>query len=274
MISLGLFAMVKVLVSVGIVVLLSLVAEWAGPRVAGIASGYPLGAAISLYFIGFENGAGFAAQSALFTTVGLTATLAFVAGYLLGMRLTSDRHRVVSLTVCVFLGTAAYGAAAWLLSMLPVNPISAPLTAVAGMALAAWHFRTIPNVKIQHKIRLGFGVAFVRAGFAAAVILVITSAAGAVGPRWAGLFSAFPITMLPLLVIIHVAYRAEPVRTIIKNVPRGLGSLIIYTTIVAASYPRLGIGWGTLLGYLAATGYLIMLEYGMRAKVVGRLKTL
>ncbi len=114
-------------------------------------------------------------------------------------------------------------------------------------------------------------MAFVRAGFAAVVILAITTVAGVVGPRWAGLFSAFPITMLPLLVIIQFTYQPEHVRTIIKNVPRGLGSLLVYAMVVAASYPGLGIAWGTILGYLAATLYLILIEYGMRGKVAGRI---
>jgi hypothetical protein len=100
-----------------------------------------------------------------------------------------------------------------------------------------------------------------RAVFAALVILLITTAARAVGPEWAGLFSAFPITMLPLLVIIQFTYQPAHVRTIIKNIPRGLGSLLIYALVVATAYTDLGIVWGTLLGYLAATLYLLILEF-------------
>jgi uncharacterized membrane protein (GlpM family) len=270
MIELSLFTLVKVSVSILVVVLLSLIAEWASPRIAGIASGYPLGAAISLYFIGLENGSGFAARSALFTAAGLAATIAFVGGYLLGIRLSQGRGRFSSLAFSVLAGIAAYGLAVWVLSYLPINWISAPLIAISGMLLAAWCFRGIPNVKIRQRIRLGVNVALLRAVFAALVILAITTMAGAVGPRWAGLFSAFPITMLPLLVIVQFTYETDHVRTIIKNVPRGLGSLIVYAMVVAASYPRLGIAWGTLLGYLAATLYLVMLEYGMRANVAVR----
>lgn len=106
-----------------------------------------------------------------------------------------------------------------------------------------------------------------RAVFAALVILAITTMAGLVGPRWVGLFSAFPITMPPLLVIVQFTYQLDHVRTIIKKVPRGLGSLLAYAMFVAASYPRAGIGWGTLLGYLAATAYLLLLEYGLRGMI-------
>jgi hypothetical protein len=155
------------------------------------------------------------------------------------------------------------------LSFMPINWVSAPLIAITSMVLAAWVFRSVPDMKIQQKIRLGFSVTFLRAVFAAVVILAITTLARMVGPRWAGLFSAFPITMLPLLAIIQFTYQPDHARTIIKNIPRGLGSLLIYTMVVAASYEGLGINWGTLLGYLAATVYLILLEYGMRRKVVG-----
>ena len=265
MIELSIFTVVKVSVSILVVVLLSLIAEWASPRIAGIASGYPLGAAISLYFIGLENGNAFAARSALFTAAGLAATIAFVGGYLLGIRLTHGRGRLPALAFSVLPGIAAYGLAVWVLSYLPINWVSAPLIAITGIFLAAWGFRRIPNVKIRQKIRLGVSVTLLRAGFAALVILAITTVAGAVGPRWAGLLSAFPITMLPLLVIVQFTYGMDPVRTIIKNVPRGLGSLLIYALVVAASYARLGIAWGTLLGYLTATLYLIMLEYGIKA---------
>ena len=270
MVSFGLFTVIKVLVSILVVVLLSLIAELASPRIAGIASGYPLGAAISLYFIGLENGAGFAAQSALFTAAGLSATVAFAGGYVLGIRLAQGRGRLPSLALSTLTGIAAYTVAVWALSGVPINWVSAPLIAITSMILAAWIFLTIPNVKIRQRIRLGLAVTLIRATFAAMVILAITTAARVVGPHWAGLLSAFPITMLPLLAIIQFTYQPDHVRTIIKNVPRGLGSLLVYAMVVAASYPGMGIAWGTLLGYLAATFYLIILEYGLRAKVVDR----
>ena len=268
MISVGFFTVIKVSVSIAVVVLLSMIAEWAGPRTAGIVSGYPLGAALSLYFIGLEVRPEFAAQSALFTASGLAATIAFAGGYLLGLRFAEDRHRLAGLAISILSGIAAYGLMAGFLSFMPINWVSAPLIAITSMVLAARVFRSVPDMKIQQKIRLGLSVTFLRAAFAAAVILAITTMARMVGPRWAGLFSAFPITMFPLLAIIQFTYQPDHARTIIKNIPRGLGSLLIYTMVVAASYEGLGINWGTLLGYLAATFYLILLEYGMRRNVV------
>ena len=261
MISFGLFPVIKVLVSILVVVLLSLIAERAGPRVAGVVSGYPLGAAISLFFIGIEIDPAFAARSAIFTAAGLSATVAFVGGYLLGLKAAEGRRRIPALLLALLPALAAYGLTAGLLSVIPINWMSAPLIAMASMVLANRVFRTIPDTPIREKIQLSAAATLLRALFAALVILVITTMASLVGPGWAGLFSAFPITMLPLLVIIQFTYQPAHVRTIIKNVPRGLGSLLAYALVVAATYTDLGVAWGTVLGYLTATLYLVVLEY-------------
>lgn len=75
--------------------------------------------------------------------------------------------------------------------------------------------------------------------------------------RWAGLLSAFPLTMLPFLIIMHVSYGREAARTVIKHYPAGLGSLMAYALVIALSYPVAGLGWGTLAGFAAATVYLL-----------------
>ena len=50
--------LVKIALSIGMVVGLSLIAERSGPRVAGILAGYPLGIALALFFIGYETQSG------------------------------------------------------------------------------------------------------------------------------------------------------------------------------------------------------------------------
>ena len=165
MISAGLLAAIKILVSVLMVVILSLIAEWAGPRVAGIASGYPLGAAISLFFIGLELGPSFAARSAVFTAAGLAATVAFVGGYLAGLNLAEGRRRPTAIILAILPAMAAYGLTAWMLSRIPMTWISAPVIAAGSMLVAGRLFRRIPDAAIRQTIRLGPGVTLVRAAF-------------------------------------------------------------------------------------------------------------
>ena len=75
-------------------------------------------------------------------------------------------------------------------------------------------------------------ILLIRALVAATIILLVIGAGTLVGPKWAGLFSAFPCTFLPLILIVHYTYDREHVHTIIKNVPRGLGAVIIYVLTV------------------------------------------
>ncbi|MDD3991400.1 MAG: hypothetical protein RBR20_00950 [Desulfobacterales bacterium] len=256
----GLFTAIKGGVSVLLVVGLSLLAERVGPRAAGVLSGYPMGAALSLFFIGVEIDPAFAARSAVFTAGGLTATLAFAAGYLMGLRGAEKRHRIAAMALTILSALIAYGAAAAVLAAIPLHWFSAPAVAVVGLFLAERAFRGVPDAGLPPKTPFRLSVALVRGAFAALAIVAITAAAQAVGPEWAGLFSAFPVTMLPLLAIVQFSQPPAQVRTILKNVPRGLGSLLVYVLVVAAAYPTLGVGLGTLLAYAAATGYLVAIE--------------
>ncbi len=70
--------LIILVVTVAVVLLLSLVTEHVSPRVAGILAGYPLGAAIALFFIGLESSPEFASNSAVYTMMGLVATQSFV----------------------------------------------------------------------------------------------------------------------------------------------------------------------------------------------------
>ena len=70
--------LLKLLVAVGVVVGLSVITERISPRIAGIVAGLPTGTAITLFFIGLDNGTAFASQTALYTLVGLIAMQAML----------------------------------------------------------------------------------------------------------------------------------------------------------------------------------------------------
>jgi uncharacterized membrane protein (GlpM family) len=250
---LSLFLITKIGVTVGIVLALSLAAERVSPRVAGVLAGYPLGAAIALFFIGLEISPDFAARSAVYTLAGLAASQVFVYCYFM----VSSRIRSRSIPVSSAAALAGYFAAAWLLHPISFSRAGAALTAAASMLLSAFLFRRVPNVAIARSVRFTPAVLLLRACLAAGIIVAITAAAGAVGPAWAGLFSAFPTALFPLLLIVHITYDKAHVHTIIKNFPPGLGSLIAYGLSVSYFYPAWGVGWGTPAAFGIATLYLL-----------------
>jgi hypothetical protein len=245
--------LLKVVITIVIVTALSIIAERVSPRAAGILSGYPLGSAISLFFIGLEQGPVFAGASALYNVAGLAALLSFFfVYYQVSRRL--DRFSIPAASLAAL---TCFFAVDGLLQLLHFTPLSSVLTAGAAILGFSAIFRSIPDVKIRQKVRLGPGVLAFRAGLSALIILGITGAAGLVPSSWAGLFSAFPATVFPLVLIMHSTYGSEQAHTVIKNVPTGLWALMLYSLTLSYVYPRYGIYLGTLIGFGVATLYLI-----------------
>jgi hypothetical protein len=260
--------LLKIAITVIVVTTLSLIAEHISPRAAGILSGYPLGSAIALFFIGVEQGAVFAGQSAIYNVAGLAALLFFMFVYYLVSRSLPSRlaKAVIIAAASVAANLAFFGLDAFLHAM-SLPAWGCVLVAAAAILGFGGLFRGIPNAQIAQRIRLGPGVLIFRAALATLVILAITGAAHLVPPAWAGLFSAYPATVFPLLLILHSTYGAEQAHTVIKNLPTGLWALFLYSLTISFAYPRLGVYWGTLVGFAAATVYLLALAaFSQRAR--------
>ncbi|RTR03326.1 hypothetical protein [Halomonas nitroreducens] len=243
----------KLLVSIGVVLGLSAVAERLSTRMAGLLSGYPLGTAIALFFIGLELSPGFAAESAVHTLAGFSATLALGGGYLLCARRDGLRG--------VMLGTTG-GLAAWLLvglllTHIEFTRVSGTLTTLVAILVFIRLYRRVPDTAAQPKGGFSWPALGLRAGLAAVIIFLITGLAHVVPTAWAGVMAAFPVTMYPFLVILHLTHGAAPVATVIKHYPAGLGSLLCYALSVSLTYDSLGLVLGTLTGFAAATAWLL-----------------
>jgi hydrogenase/urease accessory protein HupE len=98
------------LIKMGVVIVftvtLSVLAEVTSPGVAGILSGYPMGAAVALFFIGLEIGPGFAAESSLHTSAGIVATLVFTYCYYRGSVLSGKPGGVLQILFACMVGVA------------------------------------------------------------------------------------------------------------------------------------------------------------------------
>ncbi|MFH1092500.1 MAG: DUF3147 family protein [Pseudomonadota bacterium] len=252
--------LIKIVAAVVIVVTLSVLAERVSPKFAGIFSGYPLGAAITLFFIGYEVGPEFAARSAIYTIIGILSAQIFIYFYYLASRWSQRSSRLPRIAWSSGGGLAGYTLAAFGLRYWPVNLMIAAPVALASIFFFDRLFRRIPNVIIENRKKSSLTVLSARAFFAAVVILLVTSTAQSLGTRWAGLLAAFPVTMFPFLVIIHYSYQNEHLHAVIKNIPRGLISSMLYCLVVSLTYPVLGLARGTAAGYLLATLYLVLIN--------------
>jgi hypothetical protein len=173
--------------------------------------------------------------------------------------------------ICAALGgLAGFFLMSWMLRQVLFTRWPAVLFAAASIALFTALFRNVQNVRIQKRVPLTPTVLLFRSLIAGFFVVVITSTAKWVGPRWAGLFAAFPITMLPFVMIIHHTYQPEHAHAILKNIPRGLGSLLVYALSVTLFYPSQGVFLGTLIAYAFATVYMVLLQAlaGVRGKKI------
>ena len=246
--------LIKVLVSIAIVVSLSIIAEKVSPKVSGILSGYPLGAAVALFFYGLEVSAEFASETAIYTLLGLIASQVFVyVYYQVSLRATKFNPLVSSSASIV-----AFLLVAFIFSKLDLSKYTILLSTLLSVIIFIFLFRKLPDVEIKTKVELSFNVIFIRAILATLIIVSITSLPEVLGTKWAGFFSGFPITLFPLILIIHIKHQKEHVHTIIKNFPKGLGALILYTISVYTLYPVLDIYVGTIVSFVIATMYLLL----------------
>ncbi len=240
----------KILVTVATVMGLAWIAERVSTRVAGILAGFPLGTAIALAYIGIEQSPEFAAISARHTLLGFIAAQAMTTFYWFGLK---SRYHVV---IAPLAGIAAFAIANGLLSLCSSDLASNfVLVVLATIGFGFW-YRMIPAQNIQQAINLSTLAVLVRGTISALCVVAVTLLAYLGSSTIAGLFAAFPITFFPLLFIIHVNYGPQPVYTLIKYYPLGLGSLIIYSLLVAMTYDVWGITTGTLLGLVGAVAYL------------------
>lgn len=244
----------KLAVSIGIVLGLSIVAERVSTRVAGLLSGYPLGTAIALFFIGLEISPGFAAESAVFSLAGFTATMALGGGYLVCGR----RDGLAGVLTGTAGGLTAWWLASLMLTRFEFDRLSGTLVTLVAIFAFTWLYRHVPETRVTvHQGSSRWKPLVLRAGLATAIVFVVTGLAHVLPASWAGMLAAFPISMYPLLVILHLTHGAAPAATVIKHYPAGLGALLCYTLCVSLTYATLGLLWGTLAGFAIATLWLL-----------------
>lgn len=245
----------KIFVSVCVVLGLSWVAEHVNSRIAGIISGMPLGAVLILFFVGRDLGAEFATTTALHAIPSIAATLAFAFGYYFTSRIENRFSPLIS-SLC---GVGCYFIVAYGLSLISFNLITGACLSLATLIVTAIASRTSETGKIERKVQMTFPRMLFRSGMAAGFVVAITTVADLVGTHWSGLLIGFPMTFLPFLLIIHITYSANQVRTIIRNFPIGLVGLLCFLFIVTQAIPVMGVNLAILASLCGALVYLAVL---------------
>lgn len=256
--------LLKICASALMVITITGVAERISPRFAGVLLGFPLGVGLSLFFIGLEQGAVFAAGGALWSIQGIVASLMFCLGYRFMAILLRQNSRW-GIPVSVLFGLFAFFSSALALKNMHTQSMGSRLVIVCIiLVITAILFRIGTPARQLTKIRVTPLMIGCRAVTAALIIVLITETAQSVGPQWSGLFSAFPTTILPAVVILHYHYGSSAVPTLFRELPQGMPAIIVFACAVHLSYPFAGVYLGTLFSYTAATCYLLFYERILR----------
>jgi hypothetical protein len=245
---------------------LSAIAERVGPALAGVLAGVPLGLAIIFFFVGIQHGPEFVARSAPYALGGLAATLCFNLAYWRVSSLVSRLRFPISAASAMI----AFVLAAFLISRVELTDrTGAALVAVLAV-VTVLAMRSVPNTEINTRVKMTWTIIGLRAGLAVAVVLAITEAAAFIGPQWAGLLTGFPITLFPVLVIIHFNYSPEDAHTLLKGFPLGIPSLVIFVLCSQYLYVPLGVPLGFACSMAASiiwlAGYFGVKHYFSGAK--------
>jgi len=254
--SISLLLIYKIVLTSITVVCLAFVAEYISPRWAGILSGCPTGTAITLYFYALENGLTFAGKSAIFNVIGLIAMQMFIYSYYIS-GLAFKKYKIIFSILGGFIG---YSITVYLLSLIEVTPVIIVIITSSSIFLFKYLFQRIKISQINRMIKPTLTIIIFRAFIATLTICITTGIAKFVGHIWAGLFSAFPTTLFPLIFIIHYSYGEKYAYSIIKHVPDGLFALLIYSLAIYLCYPKFCLYYGILMAFLGAIIYLLIYQ--------------
>ena len=238
----------KILSTIFAVLGLSAIAERGGPSLAGILAGVPLGLAIIFFFIGIQQGPEFVAEAAPYALGGLAATLCLNLAYWRFSSLVLN-YRFMTAVIAAISG---FLIAAWAIAKLDLNALSGVALVAVCAVISVFAMRGVRATEIAARIPTTWIVVAMRAGLAVAVVLAVTEAAAVIGPQWSGLLAGFPVTLFPVLMIVHLNYSAEDTYSILKSFPFGIPSLVIFAVCAQYSFPAFGVVPGFLVSMVAA----------------------
>jgi len=245
----------KAISVIALVLSLTVIAEKVSPKISGVLSGLPVGSSITLLFFAIEYGVDYVKETALYNIHGIFAALAFSIGYYISTFYTGKFQVILSLIISFI----SYLIIAFILSFIPPHIIFTPLVVFSLLIVSAIYFSKKEDHKIVKISKVSIFDLLIRSGLTLIIFLIISNLPKYVPINIAGIFSSFPTILLPLLLIIHFNHSNLQARTIIKNVPFGLTSVILYSYIVYFAYPSIGILWGTLVALFSSV-VLIMIQ--------------
>jgi len=209
--------LIKIILTPLIIAAATLVARRWGERIGGLMIGLPLTSGPVSIFFALEQGPAYAASAAKGSILGLIPVAVFCAGYV-----KSARRLPWYLAAAFSIGL--YLVSVWAVSNL--TPGLAWEAIVVPLALVAGTF-AIGDMEGQNRaVQSPWWDLSVRMATATTLVILITGSASALGPKWGGLLSPFPIFTFVMVTFSHSQGGAGAAWSLIRGV---LPCLFSYT---------------------------------------------
>lgn len=241
----------KLIVTAGVVVTASMVAERLGALTGSLIATLPVSAGPAYVILSAEHDAAFLADSALMSFATNPAVLVFSVVYVL----TASRRGVwLSLTLAL----AAWVAAAFAIQSFTWSIGSAAISNAVLFALAFWIVRRFRSAAMPTVMRRWYDVPL-RVSLVVLLMSAIVFLSGLLGPAPTGALAVFPVVYTSLVLILHPRVGGSATAAVIANGISGLigfaaALLVLHLTVIPYGAPvalvlalLTGIVWNLLV---------------------------
>jgi len=226
----------KLTITPALIAAATLVGRRFGPTVSGWLVGLPLTSAPVVFFVALSHGSHFAAQVAFAILLGTIAQSCCILAY--AHVATRERHR--NWFASFIAGTVAFACAALVLQAyaLPLVPTFAIVVIAVALVLVMMPRVHAPPAKDEPP-----SVWDLPARMVVATVLVVglTELSGAIGARWTGLLSPFPVYGMILAVFAHRESGGAAAADVMRGLETGMFSFAVFFTIVGLSIVQSGL---------------------------------
>ncbi|QCO55435.1 hypothetical protein EOK75_06470 [Pseudorhodobacter turbinis] len=252
--------MVRVLSTAGIVIGITLAVERLGPKIGGALAGLPIVIGPAFFFIVRDHSVAFSANAAAASLISLTATQAFLIGYIA----VAAKSRAA-----IFAATLAWVVCAWVLSWIPPSPWTGLLIFLPAMIAVRFCSRRFLRPFTPGRARGTLTLLVVRGVAAGLLVAGVTAASWRLGSVWAGLLISYPIGLTVIAMTIHHRSGAAMVISTLRAVILGVLSPVAFTFVLAVLLEPLGAVLSFFLaliaGVLATAGLINVQRTGASA---------
>jgi hypothetical protein len=234
--------LLKLTLAPGLVAATTLAGRRWGPRAAGWLGGLPVVVGPILLACALERGDAFAAHAAAGALLGLLSLTFFVLAY-------GWSARVMAWLPAAALGWLAFGVGTFALDRVDVSNWVALALVCSSFAASAVLLPRAPAGPASPAPRFDL---VLRAGATAALVLLLTGLAGALGPRLSGLLASFPVLATVLAAFTHAQDGAAAAAQLLRGFVTGLVAFAVFCFSVAELLPHQSLGVTFLVSSAAA----------------------